>query len=405
MNIYFSRRPVFDTARGTVGYELLYRPVAGVENADEKEDENLFRQNYPIFFKDKLAFIRFTPELIEHNIPWRLPGTGLFLEVDAEMLTCRETLEKCFQLKRGGFTIMLGNFLYDPKHEELFRFANVIRFSADSDKEKIRKTVERCAAAEKAVFISNVNTAAQYEYACEVGCDYIEGDFYKNPIAEAKQSGGPMIRTFLQILAMVYGPEPNLDHIAALISTDPVLTIRLLRQINTVFEGKYNAVSTVQQALVILGIDKLKQWVYLVGLQRLNRDAPAELLKLALFRASFCERVARLMPGHAVKPGEMYLMGLISIVTGSSAFGENAENASEALERTLSGLPVTEDIRRGLLGEAGSYGDVLRLVYAYENADFDHVERAVAALGIDGCALAAQYVTSVKFANGFTRLG
>ena len=45
----------------------------------------------------------------------------------------------------------------------------------------------------------------------------------------------PMAKTFLHILGLVYSPEPDYEEIAAVISTDVVLTIRLLRLINVMY--------------------------------------------------------------------------------------------------------------------------------------------------------------------------
>ena len=124
----------------------------------------------------------------------------------------------------------------------------------------------------------------------------------------------PMAKTFLHILGLVYSPEPDYEEIAAVISTDVVLTIRLLRLINVMYGSTGNKISTIHQALVLLGFEKLKEWIYLVGLQRLQKDTPDELIRLALFRAKFCESISKVMPGQYIHRKEMYLMGLMSVV-------------------------------------------------------------------------------------------
>ena len=72
-----------------------------------------------------------------------------------------------------------------------------------------------------------------------------------------------------------------------------MLTIRLLRLINVMYGSTGNKISTIHQALVLLGFEKLKEWIYLVGLQRLQKDTPDELIRLALLRAKFCESISK----------------------------------------------------------------------------------------------------------------
>ena len=204
-----------------------------------------------------------------------------------------------------------------------------------------------------------------------------------------------MIRTFLQILALLYCPEPDIEQIAAVISTDPVLTIRLLRMINSICADTGNTVATVHQALVLLGIDKLKEWVYLVGLQRLNRNAPDELLKLALFRASFCDRVSRITPSASSRAKEMYLMGLISIVTGTKG---------EALANALKTLPISDEIKNGLKGEGGVFSEIYNLVSCYEQGDWRGVDIYAKLCRTEPEALANEYLNSLRFVDGFDRI-
>ncbi len=395
MNLLFSRQPVFDANNNTVGYALLYDSVR--VNSEQKyipdEDEAIFKNNFPLLFKEGLAFIKFSPELIMNNLPWRLQKNTLNVEVTPRMLTDKALIEKCFLMKKSGFNIVLSDFLYEDEDEELFNFATIIKFNINSDREKVLRTVERCKAANKPVYAYGVDDYTMFDFARDIGCTYIEGFYFLHPTSSSKQSGKPMVRVFLQILAMVYSPDPDIEKIASVIQTDPVLTIRLLRQINTVFVGKSNNISSVQQALVMLGLDKLKQWVYLVGLQRLNRDAPAELLRAALFRASFCERISRIYPAAGPKSKELYLMGLISIVTSGGD-----ENGFE-------GLPISEEIKEGIQGTEGVFGDVYRLVNEFELGHWENVHTISQGLRIDLGVLANQYMISVKFANGFTKMG
>lgn len=187
--------------------------------------------------------------------------------------------------------------------------------------------------------------------------------------------------------------RPSLTEIAAVISTDVVLTIRLLRLINVMYGSTGNKISTIHQALVLLGFEKLKEWIYLVGLQRLQKDTPDELIRLALLRAKFCESISKVMPGQFIHRKEMYLMGLMSVVAGTTD--------ERDIGNVMKELPVTDEIKNGLLGADGLFGDVFRLVVDYEHANWDKVEEFVKKYNVDAQQLANEYVQCVRFMQQF----
>lgn len=195
------------------------------------------------------------------------------------------------------------------------------------------------------------------------------------------------------LLYLVYSPEPDYEEIAAVISTDVVLTIRLLRLINVMYGSTGNKISTIHQALVLLGFEKLKEWIYLVGLQRLQKDTPDELIRLALLRAKFCESISKVMPGQYIHRKEMYLMGLMSVVAGTTD--------ERDIGNVMKELPVTDEIKNGLLGADGLFGDVFRLVVDYEHANWDKVEEFVKKYNVDAQQLANEYVQCVRFMQQF----
>lgn len=62
----------------------------------------------------------------------------------------------------------------------------------------------------------------------------------------------------VQVLELAQKDEVNLDQIAATISKDPALAVKILKTVNSSFYGRSNAVSTISHALVILGLQSVK---------------------------------------------------------------------------------------------------------------------------------------------------
>ena len=402
MSFLISKQAVFNQSGGTDMYEMLYsfaskrNPLGDetlVNESEIEEAKDYIKRNMDAIFDKKIAYIKFSQLLLENNFHELFLKEMLVIEIPTTLLADPVSLQQCLRLKRLGYTIALSGFLYSEDNEELFNFADILRFDINSDSDEITYTVKKCHERGKRALADNVEEQEHFEFARELDIDYVSGGFFSKPVLETKRSGGPMIKTFLQILALLYSPDPNIEYISAVISTDPVLTIKLLKVINQLCADKGNTVSTVRQALVMLGIDRLKEWIYLVGLQRLNRNSPAEILRLALFRARFCERISRNSGGSVgSRSNEVYLMGLISIVTGSKD--------EQALSKALADLPVSSEIKEGITG-GGVFGDIFNLSRSYEQGDWESVVTLAAACNMNFDVLANEYIEAQKFVKKY----
>lgn len=401
-NIFFARQPILDINNNTYGYELLYRNHPGVneytgDNGDVSTADVInnafFADNISSVLCGKKAFVNFTGNLIKRGVPKMISSDLLVVELLESIVADDEILNRCRELKELGYLIALDDYEYTSATGKLFELADIVKLDFKTPIDIMEKTAEMCIRSGKIMLAEKVETQLDVEYAKKLGCKYMQGYYFARPLLMTQKTNTPMARTFLHILGLVYSPDPDYEEIAAVISTDAVLTIRLLRLINLMYSSTGNKIATVHQALVLLGFDKLKEWIYLVGLQRLNKDTPDELIKLALFRAKFCESISKIVPGAYAHRKELYLMGLMSIVAGSTDEKEVGGIMSE--------LPVTDEIKNGLLGAEGLFGDVFRAVLDYEQADWDAVDTFIHKYGVDAQLLANEYVKCIKFMQQF----
>ena len=401
-NVFFARQPILDVNNNTYGYELLYRNQPGVnqytgDNGDVSTADVInnafFVDNLTSVLDGKKAFVNFTGNLIERGVPKMISSDILVVELLESVVASPEIIRRCIELKNMGYILALDDYEYNENTKALFEIADIVKLDFHTSREAVERTASKCIAYNKTMLAEKVETQLEFEYAKRLGCSYMQGYFFAKPLLMTHKANTPMAKTFLHILGLVYSPDPDYEEIAAVISTDVVLTIRLLRLINLMYGNTGNKISTIHQALVMLGFEKLKEWIYLVGLQRLQKDTPDELIRLALFRAKFCESVSKVVPGAYIHRKEMYLMGLMSIVAGTSD--------EKSINNIMKELPVTDDIKNGLIGADGLYGDVFRLVVDYEHADWNKVEEFVKKYDVDSQQLANEYVKCIRFMQQF----
>lgn len=401
-NVFFARQPILDVNNNTYGYELLYRNQPGVnqytgDNGDVSTADVInnafFVDNITSVLDGKKAFVNFTGNLIERGVPKMISSDILVVELLESVVASPEIIKRCLELKKLGYILALDDYEYNDSTKALFELADIVKLDFRSSREAIERTASKCIELNKTMLAEKVETQLEVEYAKRLGCSYMQGYFFAKPLLMTHKANTPMAKTFLHILGLVYSPDPDYEEIAAVISTDVVLTIRLLRLINLMYGNSGNKISTIHQALVMLGFEKLKEWIYLVGLQRLQKDTPDELIRLALFRAKFCESVSKVVPGAYIHRKEMYLMGLMSIVAGTTD--------EKSINNVMKELPVTDEIKNGLIGADGLYGDVFRLVIDYEHADWNKVEEFVKKYDVDAQQLANEYVKCIRFMQQF----
>ena len=91
------------------------------------------------------------------------------------------------------------------------------------------------------------------------------------------------------------------------------------------------------------------------------------MITTGFFRAKFCESISVLLyPKDNKQKDEMYLLGLISIIIDCTNEGEGD---------AIDSLPLSENLKLGLHRVGGNiYGDTLRALLAFENADWDIVD-------------------------------
>ena len=95
-----------------------------------------------------------------------------------------------------------------------------------------------------------------------------------------------------------------------MISNDVALSYRLLKYINSAYFGLRSEVTSIKQALALLGLEPLRRWATLTIFAEVG-DKPRELFVTALIRARFCECAGSHADGS---PPELFTLGLFSVL-------------------------------------------------------------------------------------------
>jgi EAL and modified HD-GYP domain-containing signal transduction protein len=172
---------------------------------------------------------------------------------------------------------------------------------------------------------------------------------------ESMAVGSPAV---LAVLAKVARSDVLLDELSELVSSDVTLSHKVLQAVNSGFAGMRRRVDSVHQAVVLLGIERMRQLVTLVVMAGAV-GKPHELGRVSLVRAAMMVALlTRSRPRSTRAERDVaFTVGLMSTLDAYT----DADMGAVA-ER----LSLTDVAFDALVRHEGPLGDLLATVIGYE---------------------------------------
>ncbi len=377
MDVFATRRPIFDNDAVVYGYELLFRRSMA-EYFEMLHDPDAAKQ-FGAFLgigelvNTRRAFVRFTRAEVLRGLPALLPVTNTVVLVPALEASDERGLAACAKLREFGVRMALDGPESAQKDHPLLKVAGMVRLNfAEGDPEVLVKTSRRLRSRGTEVIADGITTAKQYEALRNIGCTLFAGEFFRKPLTHGDGRVSPDRVANLRLLLEVSKPELPYEKIARLITQDVQITYRLLRFMNSAWFGLHRQVSSVKHALVLLGPKRIKRWVSVFVVTGTGEGKPRELLRRALIRARVAELLAP-RTGLGAVSGELYLMGMFSAIDTL---------VDAPIEAVLEELPLSDEIKSALTGQASVLAPVLRILESYESGQWDRFATEATQVGL-----------------------
>ncbi len=208
------------------------------------------------------------------------------------------------------------------------------------------------------LIIVNIATHEQLNQLMKKDIQYFEGHFIETP-RKVEQSQIPANKiTVLNLISILNDPDTELYELSEIITTDNLLSYKLLRIVNSpIFRG-VNEIVSIHEAIIRFGFANLKKWVLMLSLCNMS-DKPMALVELTLQRAVMCHRLAK-SKDFDIKPEVCYTVGLLSTL---DAFVDHP------MESLLVDTPLTDEIKEAILYYKGTIGQVLDKVIRYQRGE------------------------------------
>jgi EAL and modified HD-GYP domain-containing signal transduction protein len=391
-NRFLGRQPILDAERRLFGYELLFR--AGSANVFSGDPEQATREvidHWLLLIPESnrtVSFVNCTRRALTEGLVTLLPSDSTVLEVPETIDPDPELIDCCVALRKQGYRFALDGFLPRASRTQLLHLADFIKVDFLAAGHDTRRETYAMAAGTGARLVAEkVETDIQLRIAISEGCTLFQGYFFSQPVLLASRAVPQNYFVYLKLLAALNRDPADLRKVEKLISGDASLCYRILRLANSAMQGHPSVISTIREALLLVGDNAVRRMVTVAMAGALASDRSSALLSLALSRAAFCELIA---PSLSAEPAQFYLLGILSLLDVL---------LETSLDRILESIPVGPEMKSALLGDNSVGGRALDLARSLESCDWHRCEQIQHQLGLMEGMIAAIYAQSLRWAS------
>ena len=354
--VFIGRQPIFDSKLNVVAYELLFRSgdvdaydgVNGEQATAHVINNALMEFGLDDIIGNSLAFINFTKDLLVSDIAELLPVDRVVIEILETVKVDEEVILKTKELVKGGYKIALDDFTFSDEWAPLINLAEIIKFDLmQHNVEEIKNQVRKFEGKKVKLLAEKVETQEEYNQLKEEGFDYFQGYFFAKPEVVSHQALTENSISLLQLLSKTQNPDIETEELEKLISQDASLSYKLFRCVNSAAFGLKNKMNSIKQAVVYLGLQRLKNWVCLLAMTG-NPKKSSELIQIGLVRAKMCELIAA--ENNLPEKDSFFVVGLFSILDAI---------LDQPLDVILNKMPLEDSLNRALLENEGDMGNAL----------------------------------------------
>lgn len=400
--VYVGRQPIYDRRRRVVGYELLFRPHATATASSLSNEEataavivNTFTEfGLSDLVGGRLAFINLPRGFVDGSYELPFGPEGVVLELLENIPDTPETRAGIERLHAAGYTLALDDFVRGSEQSGFLDLATFAKLDAQTTStEEFAEVVRLCTERGVQVVAERVETQEQVELASETGVGLFQGWYFARAEtlrADAVQVSGV---TALRLHSLLSDPDATLAEVERAVRVDLPLTYRVLRVVNSASTGLSRTISSVREAIALLGMDKLRTWVMLFMLSDLCGGSESVLTR-AVTRARACELLAE---DAGVIGHEAFTVGLLSYLD---------ELLDRPMTEILDDLPLQDHMSAALLYGDGPLGLLLAAVRDYERRALgeDLADPAIAAEPEESVeAIARSYLASMGWSLRVSR--
>lgn len=372
-DVLFSRQPIYDNKNKIYAFELLYRGSGDVNDLSQGGQlsnevlvnfctgfmEDDYAIDKPIFINVDESFL-----LNVHLFPGK--PQNVILEILETVQPNEAVLKALSRLRKQGYRFALDDYVFGSNHTMFLPYVSIVKVDVVAMTiETLRKHMQANPLNKKVLLAEKVEDEAMYEACKSLGFKLFQGYHIERPTLQRGKKLTANKQSLMQLVAKLSSNDINPTEVAELITTDPNLVVQILKIVNCPLYPFNREITHVREAVVMLGIDVVKQWAMILSMVSAS-DQPSELFRTLLIRAKVCELYATQIKKENLQ--DEFMLGLFS---GLDAV------LGMPMDELLKAIPFPEHIKKALLTPESTSVGVLSLVKKIEqNSDNEVLENS-----------------------------
>ena len=364
---FLARQPILNRNQRLVAYELLYRNAevheARVTNGTQATAAVIAHASelgMEQVVGDQLAFVNVDTIGLMSDFIRFLPNDKVILEVLESVEPTPDVLTRLRELKQAGFKFALDDVAGESEAVEKLRpLMDVIKVDI---KQIAPGSLPALATSLKSpgqkLLAEKVETVEEFRECMDLGFEYFQGYYFARPVILSGKKIAPSQMAIMNLLNLL-NQDADQREVERSVKHDPLISLNLLRLVNTPAVGARFRINSVGHALIVLGRRQLQRWLQIL-LYVKGGEFDSPLLQMATTRGKTMElMMEKVRPGERIAPDIGFTVGIMSLMDAlfSVRMGE-----------ILDCVNVLDEVRDALLHRVGEYGDVLHLIELIERA-------------------------------------
>ena len=372
--ILISREPVLNRSRAITATRLAIRAPAGPAACAQFAAElNRLAEAWP---QARTVFVGLGGVAPDKGLlDWQVPQNAM-IEIPAAALNNPATLEMVQQLQAAGVSMCLDGY------------SAGMALPADADfRFLLADATANTAGAPGLLIAKGLVDNAQFDACIQKGFGGAAGWYFLKGVTPAKKLNPGQAQT-IRLLNLVRA-NADVKEIEAALKQDVVLSVKLLRYINSAGFGLAVEIQSFRHAVTMLGYEKLNKWLSLLLVTSSKDAAAPALMQAAIARGRFMELTAK----DYVDKNELDNL----FITG--AFSLLDILLGVLMETALADMHLPDTINDALVSGSGPYAPFLALARAGEQNDYDRFSAQAAELQLDAATINHAQLEALSFAD------
>jgi EAL and modified HD-GYP domain-containing signal transduction protein len=368
-NFFLARQPILNRGQRLIAYELLFRD-AGARNAATVTDDaaatatviaHASELGMGQVVGDQMAFVNVDAIGLMSDFIRFLPHDKVILEILETVKATPEVLARVAELKSMGFKFALDDVIGQSEDvQKLQPLCDVIKVDIKDMQPGTLPALARVLKNPRQKLLAEkVETIEEFQECMDLGFEYFQGYYFARPVILSGKKISPSQMTVLHLLDLL-NADASTQEIERSVKHDALITLNLLRLVNTPAVGARQRINSVGHALMVLGRSQLKRWLQILLYVKNGgtQEFTTPLLQLATTRGKTLElMVEHLRPGQRVAADIGFTVGVMSLM--DTLF-------SIPMRDVLDSVNVLDEVRAALLHRSGDYGSMLSLIEQIE---------------------------------------